>query len=328
MEFIPSATRRLLWLCLSGLTALGSAPVTAQSFRTINIEGRAYAAVSDVAAHFNLRGDRNDSERFADFSAGGRSLIVSAERRDIVLQGINHWLDAPVRLSRGKLWIARDDITKTLDPVFKPRAAFGHSPLKVIVLDPGHGGRDHGARSVTGQTERWYTLDLAKRVERNLSGKGYRVFLTRTTDTTVSLEERVAFAGKNKANLLVSIHFNSGGTAHGIETFCLTPAGAASTSVAHTKVGGQHYGNKYDAQNVWLAHCVQRALIGQTGAHDRGVRRARFQVLRDSPCPAILVEAGFLSSPRESQKIATVTYRDLLAKAIAEGILQYAKALD
>ena len=86
--------------------------------------------------------------------------------------------------------------------------------------------------------------------------------------------------------------------------------------------------NRFDNQNVWLAHCTQKALLQATGAVDRGVRQARFYVLRYADCPAILVEAGFLSSPTEEQRILRTDYRELLAKAIADGIVTYKKTVE
>jgi len=135
----------------------------------------------------------------------------------------------------------------------------------------------------------------------------------------------------------VSIHFNSGGAAEGIETYCVPPAGANSTanfsgSGSDRDSGGGDRGaitnNRFDLQNMWLAHCAQKSLLRATGAMDRGVRRARFWVLRYSSCPAILIEAGFLTNPSEEQRIQRTEYREILAKAIADGIVTYKKTID
>ncbi len=140
------------------------------------------------------------------------------------------------------------------------------------------------------------------------------------------MTDRTDFARRKRADLFVSLHFNSAfGLVSGIETYGLTPFGAAST--AGGIVTRESYsGNRQDEANLWLAHCVQKSLLRSTGAADRGVRRAKFQVLREAPCPAILVEAGFVSNASEERKILTTEYRDLLAKAIADGILAYKKS--
>jgi N-acetylmuramoyl-L-alanine amidase len=197
------------------------------------------------------------------------------------------------------------------------------------VLDPGHGGSDTGTRG-RQSVEKILTLDVAKRAERYLEAAGLNTVLTRTSDRTLSLEDRVALATGKHADLFVSIHLNSGGSADGIETYCSPPAGAVSTSNPFRRFFGHPDSpcpnNRYDEKNVWLAHCVQRSALHATGAADRGVRRARFVVIRDATCPAILIEGGFLSNRAEEQRILTADYRERLAKAIADGILEYRKS--
>ena len=199
-------------------------------------------------------------------------------------------------------------------------------------MDPGHGGSDRGTRGESTR-EKDMTLDVARRVQRLLEAAGLKVIPTRTTDETVSLQERVDLTTERKADLFISIHFNSGGgAASGIETYCVPPAGAAPTASPFRHLFDSEDescpGNKYDERNVWLAQCVQRSLLRGTGATDRGVRRARFFVIRYATCPAILVEAGFLTNHAEEQRIMTTEYRDQLAKAIAGGILNYKSTVE
>ena len=146
-----------------------------------------------------------------------------------------------------------------------------------------------------------------------------------------------ACARAKAADVYVSIHFNSGGSAEGIETYCVSPAGASSTANFNGNSSDRDTGggdssvvtnNRFDSQNVWLAHCIQRSALQATGAMDRGVRRARFWVLRYASCPAILIEGGFLTNPSEEQRILRADYRETLARAVADGILTYAKTVD
>jgi N-acetylmuramoyl-L-alanine amidase len=254
--------------------------------------------------------------------------VLHAHRRDVVLDSVNHWLNFPVATASGRLWVSKVDVLKTLDPVLRPAQFRGPSRSRLVVLDPGHGGGDRGTRGRTGRTEKSLTLDLAKRVESRLLAAGLAVALTRTTDRTLALSDRAEFARRKQADLFVSLHFNAAlGGVRGIETYSLTPVGAPST--AGGAFGRDRLaGHRHDEENLWLAHCVQKSLLRLTAAPDRGVRRARFQVLREAPCPAILVEAGFLSSSIEERKILTADYRDLLAKAIAEGILAYKRSTE
>jgi N-acetylmuramoyl-L-alanine amidase len=323
-------------ICVLGLVLAGTAfaqPLTLKAYRFGNTY---YVAVSDVANYYGLGRDTRDGADRAEYKTGLGQLELDADHRDVFINGVTHWLSTPIFATRGKLWIAELDILKTLDPVLRPeRLRKAGAVVRTVVIDPGHGGEDRGTRG-RSSLEKVMTLDVAKRVERDLAGSGLRVLLTRTSDKTVALEDRVEFARANAANLYVSIHFNSGGTADGIETYCTPAAGASSTAVPRwgtedRDTGGERdavTNNRFDSQNVWLAHCVEKSLLRATNATDRGVRRARFYVLRYASCPAILTEAGFLSSQSEEQRILRSDYRETLAKAIADGILTYKKALE
>jgi N-acetylmuramoyl-L-alanine amidase len=217
------------------------------------------------------------------------------------------------------------DLRKNLEPLIRSCAP----PAKtngIVVIDPGHGGQNTGAASVAdGVYEKEFTLDWARRLEPLLANEGWQVFLTRTNDRDVPLADRVAFAEDHRADLFVSLHFNSSAPNQeqaGVETYCLTPAGMPSTltrgyeddcSLVFTN-------NAFDAQNLQYAICFQRALLPVIG-NDRGVRHARFLgVLRGQNRPAVLIEGGYLSNPREAQRIADPAYRQKLAEALAAGL--------
>ena len=314
----------LIVLLLASITL--AQPATLKPYRFGSVS---YNSVPDVAAYYGLGRDVRRVVDRAEYKTSFAQLEMQSDRRDILLNGVNHWLSTPILAARGRLWIAELDVLKTLDPVLRPERIRSRAQIRTIVLDPGHGGGDRGTRGRTGR-EKELTLDLAKRVERNLAGNDVRVVLTRTSDKTVPLEDRVEFARAKGADLFVSLHFNSGGSADGIETYCAPPAGARSTASSWFGGGDRDAmpSNRFDNQNAWLAHCTQKALLRVTGVTDRGVRRARFYVLRYASSPAILVEAGFLSSPAEEQRILRTDYRELLAKAIADGILTYKKTIE
>ncbi len=317
------------------VTSVGFAqPMALKAYRYGNMY---YVAVGDVANYYGLGPDTRGIINRAEYKTSFAQLEMEADRRDVLLNGVNHWLSAPILAVRGKLWVAELDVLKTLDPVLQPqRLRKPGASVRTVVIDPGHGGGDRGTHG-RSSFEKVLTLDVAKRVERDLAGSGVRVILTRTADKTVALEDRVEFARANGADLFVSIHFNSGGLADGIETYCTPPAGVSSTANFGGTGGDRDTGsgdrsavanNRFDVQNVWLAHCAQKSLLRATGAMDRGVRRARFWVLRYTSCPAILIEAGFLSSSSEEQRILRSDYRETLAKAIADGIVAYKKTVE
>lgn len=167
-----------------------------------------------------------------------------------------------------------------------------------IIIDAGHGGHDRGG--VPGQriAEKTMTLDVARRVRSRLAAAGYRTVMTRNSDDFVSLGGRVAFCRRYKSAVFVSIHFNSASRvgARGFETFY------------------------YSSRSRSLADRMHRSLRGAFRTEDRGVKRRGFYVLRNNPCPAVLVECGFLTNPAEAAIINQSAYRQRIADRIADGI--------
>ena len=113
----------------------------------------------------------------------------------------------------------------------------------------------------------------------------------------------------------------------GLEVYCLTPAGADSTNG-----GADHYpalqGNKHDQRNILLAYHIHRALVHSVGMADRGIRRARFVVLREATMPAVLIEAGFMSHADEMRRIQDPAHRRQTAQAILDGLLAYKRIIE
>jgi N-acetylmuramoyl-L-alanine amidase len=249
-------------------------------------------------------------------------LTLKMATRRAWWDGVECWLGYPPQLIRGTPCVYALDARKTLQALLNPPAPLWKT--RTIVLDPGHGGVDSGARNVaSGRFEEEYTLDWALRVERLLQSKGWNVVLTRRADVEVSLAGRVALAERVNADLFLSLHFNSGlsnGQLAGVETFCLTPPGLPSslTRSPEDDLRQQFPNNAFDEQNLQVAARLHRAVLQATGAADRGVRRARFMgVLRGQNRPAVLIEGGYLTNPAEGRKIATPDYRQRLAEAVA-----------
>jgi N-acetylmuramoyl-L-alanine amidase len=217
------------------------------------------------------------------------------------------------------------DLKKNLEPLIR-----GSGPPdktnRVVVIDPGHGGQNTGAASIAGGPyEKEFTLDWARRLEPLLAQEGWRVFLTRTNDADISLSNRVLFAAERRADLFISLHFNSAAPSEeqtGLETYCLTPAGMPSTLTRgyEDDLSVSFTNNAFDVENLLYAVRVHRALLSVVG-NDRGIRHARFLgVLRGQNRPAVLIEGGYLSNPREAARIADPGYRQKLAEAVAEAL--------
>ncbi|MFM7180088.1 MAG: N-acetylmuramoyl-L-alanine amidase [Verrucomicrobiales bacterium] len=177
--------------------------------------------------------------------------------------------------------------------------------FRTVVIDAGHGAHDLG-QGVGGVYEKWMALDVSLRLERYLKAKGVKTVMTRRSDVYIGLDQRAALANRYaKDSVFVSVHFNGAKNtdAHGLETFY------------------------YNRSGYELAARVHRRKIAALRGVDRGVKFARFHVLRNTKQAAILVEGGFLTNATERKQIATGPYRQALAEAIGQGILDYQAAL-
>lgn len=250
--------------------------------------------------------------------------------RRSVLNGTLVWLNEPLMDHHGQLVLAERDVQFTLVPILRPSSVLQDQGFEVVVLDPGHGGEDSGALSPTGLMEKDVVLDISRRVRALLLPKGIRVFLTRHDDRFLELEERPRRADRWNVNAFISLHVNSGSrSAQGAETFVLSLPGSLSTnqnpdSAAPTTSSP---GNDVNAQNMALAYSLHHALRSVPGTTDRGVKRARFSVLRTATAPAALVEMGFLSHPVEGPKFRDPAHLDQVARSIARGIDNYLRAV-
>ena len=170
-------------------------------------------------------------------------------------------------------------------------------------------------------------MDWAERLGPLLATHGWQVVLTRTGDMDLSLSNRTTIADSRKGDIFISLHFNSASpddVEAGVETYCLTPTGMPSTVTRGFPDDASltFPNNNFDQQNLQVAAAVHRAILQVNGARDRGVRRARFLgVLRNQKRPAILIEGGYLSNPREARLIAEPDYRQKLAEAVAQGLM-------
>lgn len=264
-------------------------------------------------------------------SRASNTVSLRNSSREAAVNGISVWLLYPVSNRNGSLRISDLDLRTTLEPILgSPRLRAG-SKIRTICLDPGHGGKDSGTR-LGPQLEKRFALLMAQELRSQLTAAGFKVVLTRTTDTLVDLEERPALARKRGADLFLSLHCNSAGvggtTVKGAEVYCLTPAGAASTNSREGVADSTRYpGNASDSLNMFLAYQIQRALVRDLDMEDRGVHRSRFVVLRDATMPAVLIEPGFISHPVEGKRLFETSYRRQIAKAVTRAVVAYKNAV-
>ncbi|HEL2358238.1 TPA: GBS Bsp-like repeat-containing protein [Streptococcus suis] len=197
-----------------------------------------------------------------------------------------------------------------------------------VYIDPGHGGRDSGA-SYGGVHEKNLALSVSNKLRENLLQYGINVLMTRTGDYDVDFKtERSRMTNASNADLFISIHFNATGAgvsnATGIETYWYQ-----YNPEYQPKINKEMHNNPTRlAESEILANKVQESLIKETGAVNRGVRRETFAVLRETAIPAILVELGFMDNPSELQVIKQDSYHTRLAKALAQGVMNWYGAVE
>nr|WP_105158319.1 GBS Bsp-like repeat-containing protein [Streptococcus suis] len=197
-----------------------------------------------------------------------------------------------------------------------------------VYIDPGHGGRDSGA-SYGGVHEKNLALSVSNKLRENLLQYGINVLMTRTGDYDVDFKtERSRMTNASNADLFISIHFNATGAgvsnSTGIETYWYQ-----YDPEYQPKINKEMHNNPTRlAESEILANKVQESLIKETGAVNRGVRRETFAVLRETAIPAILVELGFMDNPSELQVIKQDSYHTRLAKALAQGVMNWYGAVE
>ena len=226
----------------------------------------------------------------------------------------------------------------------------GSKEMKTIVIDPGHGGMEPGAKGKFGTLEKNITLSISFKlkalIEQNLP---YRVVLTRDKDIDVSMDNRSAIANNNDAVLFVSIHTNGSQRkkAQGSETFFmnLNASDEETRKLAYMENTSAELEKQIEDKNkdevkmiLWdmaqsayikqssqLAEEIQKELNIFLGTENRGIKQAPFKVLKGVACPAILVEVAFISNPEEEQKLIKDDFQQRVAAAIYQGLKKYTK---
>jgi N-acetylmuramoyl-L-alanine amidase len=246
------------------------------------------------------------------------------------------------------------DIARPADPSTR-ESREQLTPLKTIVLDAGHGGHDSGATGPTGLMEKDLVLDVTRRVAKLVEARlGLKVLLTRDSDNFVTLRDRTSFANRQHADLFVSIHANAHreAAADGVETYFLSseatdsaarqvaalengvvqleqPAGRGSGQVDIVKaILWDLAQSEFQVESSRLAEVVHDSMTQTLRISNRGVKQAGFYVLGGAAMPAILLEIGFVTNPKEERKLKDTKYRDEIARAIVAGLAEYKRNWD
>lgn len=316
------------------LLAAWVVPAHAAPGRTERLEflGREYVRLPEWARANNFDVQWLKKDETMQLAGHSLKLVFTADSKEAEINDVKVWLSFPIARRNGSFYISELDLRTTVNPLRFPPKDWGRAKIKNIVIDPGHGGKDPGNQDGPRQ-EKKYTLLLALELRDQLKRAGFNATLTRATDSFIELPDRPDIANRRGADLFISLHWNAVSAGKnevkGIETYCLTPAGAPSTN-ARGEIGdaSSKPGNRHNGKNIFLAYEIQNALAKNLPVEDRGVHRARFAVLRDAEMPALLIEGGYMSHPAESKRIYDPAYRKQMAQAIVNGIQAYARQVE
>ncbi|MEA2111529.1 MAG: N-acetylmuramoyl-L-alanine amidase [Campylobacterota bacterium] len=281
-----------------------------------------------------------------------KRVSMSQYKHEIVRLVIEH-------NKRLKLRFYYEDNRLIIKPGIKSyKAQISHSPVvsspikknKIIVIDPGHGGKDSGA---VGYKKNIYEKDIVYKISKELSKilnkKGYKVYLTRNKDSFIKLSKRTEYANKRKADMFISIHANAiprNGDIHnakGVETYFLSPAKSKKSERVAAKenvkdvstmnrFGKDSFLNFLNREKIIASNklgidlqqsILKRLRKSYSNVKDGGVRKGPFWVLVGAQMPAVLVEVGFVSNPMEAKRLITSSYQKRFAQGMAEGIERY-----
>ena len=319
-----SPWKGLLWMAFLLLGVLE--PAAAKGWKTVKISNREYVSDESVNEFYRFeRFVKSGSDRLFRHSALTMRWKVGSQ--SIYINDILFNLSYPIIDYGGKAHVSTIDLAKLIDPVLRPSYIKRPIRFNTVIIDAGHGAHDSGAKGPYGY-EKNYALDMSLKLKTALEKRGFKTRMTRSTDVFLSLGQRVAFANRVDDAIFISIHFNSSGnrSANGIETYALAPQNTSSTN------GGSTWssflsGNQRDAENIALATAVHAHVMKDIKTVDRGIKRARFNVLRGINKPAILFEGGFVTNRTEAKRINSSDYRQSLADSIANAVVKFQYAV-
>jgi len=327
-----------------------------------NIDGTDYIPLNYILKTYKLDYDWDSIARKLTLSRDRRKVVLGIGSDIALVEGQAKNLDVPVVMRRSIIMIPKNFLLTTLVDLYRKtkQAAVQKKSVMLppacdysianIVIDPGHGGKDPGAIGKLGLREKYVVLDIAKRLKTHLERACIQTKLTRSDDRFISLWKRADIANKSEADFFISIHANAARSryAKGFEVYYLSEAidddarAIAAAENASLKYEDSSFGNKapsnsleatlWDLENtenrvesIELAESIAITAYKRLGVKNRGIKSARFYVLKGARVPSVLVEVGFVSNKAEATRLKTSQYREELAKSIAEGIINYKK---
>ena len=326
-----------------------------KDIRTLN--GSEYLSLARLCDFYGLDYKYDIFARTAVVRSGATKIVVRAEGENALINGKMVKLDRPVTLSGNVLLVPVSFVRNNLRGVIGRAARRAEAPsamegpkrftIKTIVLDPGHGGNDPGAIGRRGRSrEKDLTLELAEKLRNTLREADIKVIMTRDSDVFIPLSGRSEIANKSGADLFVSVHINASRvrSMRGFECYYLSNATDDNARALEALENGpvrvddtasaEH--SRLLDKTLWdmtltenrlesaeLAGYICNSIDENFAIGDRGVRTARFYVLKHTNIPAVLVEAGYISNKYEELKLKDPEFLDRIAESVAEGILKF-----
>lgn len=313
------------------------------------ISGIAYLPLNTVCQQFQIQASWEPGTQVLQIVSGTAAVRLSPGFSTALVNGATVPLGAPVIVQGGQVWVPAAAAGRWISraPVKVPAKPLGMHAIRTVVIDPGHGGHDAGASGPGGVREKDVVLDVARRLRDRLATEGIQVLMTRKDDRFIPLSQRAAFANQRKADLFLSVHANASRArgAAGYEAYYLSEATddaarafAAAENASLALEAGASNGPvpKNTEAIVWdllntenrtesreLASAVCRGMKWFLPAQNRGVKSARFYVLKWAQMPAVLIEVGFVTNRTEGQRLDTAAYRQRVCDGIAQGVLTY-----
>ncbi len=348
-------------LCLftfSGCVTVPPTPPedTALLAQAVKIGQIQYVPVTVLGKIYGINCDWDIIGKKITLTKGDVKMKLAVDSSLILVNERTQKLDSDIKMYNGLAMIPLSAKRNIFDVTFKKppvqakfkRGKFYPSLVKTIIIDPGHGGKDPGAIGRSGLKEKEVTLDIAQRLTKELEDRGINAALTRNSDKFVSLWKRSQIANNGQASFFISIHANASRAkgAQGLEVYYLSDAtddtaraleAAENASLKLEQSSSNENKSSTDLEaTLWdmlysenrieskeMASSICQAIGPKICFVNRGVKSARFYVLKGTKMPAVLVEVGFISNREEEERLGSSYYRQEIAEAISEGILSY-----
>jgi N-acetylmuramoyl-L-alanine amidase len=345
---MPTNIRFKIIIFIVSLTFIASGCATTARRPVISSGKEVY--LKDICKQNNIYWQWDAVSQVATLEYGGIKAEVLVGSDLVIVDKDRISLSSPVRMAKSAVIVPMDFRSKVISRLRRQAVedkGYGVTPIREIIIDAGHGGKDPGAIGRRNIQEKRIVLDVSQRLAKILKERGYKVKMTRSSDVFISLQERTEIASRSNADLFVSVHANASPvrSVHGLEVFTSKQLRFQDKAEVQRKTNQQLmfanmsmkkgsndlmnivsdmlYTHKQGAAKT-LAKQLSKKTSRAVKTKNRGEKQSRFYVLRNTLIPAVLVEVGFLTNPKESKLLQTGTYRQRIARGIAESIIDYA----